>query len=576
MTLTRSHMLLLLALLTVLAYANTTHNAFLWDDHALITNNHRIRNERYLPVAFRSDLFPDQSTGSVRYYRPLQTATYIADYALWGLSPAGYHFTNLLLHLTCVLLLALLIEQLAANRTLAFAVAALFAVHPVLTNAVAYVAGRADPLAFAAMLGAWLLWLRRRPLPFTFALLCYLAALSSRENAFLFPLLILLHSLILNRNNWRRALLDALPFALLAVAFGLWRTAVLSLAGTASHTTWTLPWTVRLQIPFRALATYLGLLAWPAHLQMERQIVFGGSWLYVLTFAGTIATAALVWLARRSRLACFGVCWFAVTLLPVSGLFSLNATMAEHWLYVPCSGLFLAVATLMPRSRIMAAVGLLALAALTARTMARNRDWQDGKRLFVQTKAAAPHSTAARVNLGLEHAQAGETNQAVKEWIASVQAAPGDSHVWNNLAAFYLKQGELVRAEAVAEESLRQAPGNVGALSRLAEIWEQRGKFPMARLCHLRAIGDSLSVPLRLEYGQFLLRQRRRSEALHIAEEACAMEPPHAEAHNLRGVVLAEMGRFDEAQAAFQTAQKLDRHSRNATRNLERLRKLRQ
>ncbi len=500
----------------------------------------------------------------------------MADYALWGLTSSGYHLTNLLLHLTCALLLALLLEQLTANRLLAFTVATLFAVHPILANAVAYVAGRADSLAFAGMIAAWLLWRQRHPLFFTLSMLCYLGALCSRENAFLFPLLIFLHGLTLERKHWRHAVLDALPFALLAVAFAFWRHSVLSIHGVVPPTQWSVPWTVRLQLPLRALATYIGLLAWPAHLQMERQVVLGGGWLYVLTVAGTLAAAGLVLLARRSRLACFGVCWFTVTLLPVSGLFSLNATVAEHWLYVPCVGLFLALVSVIPPTRTAAVVGALTLAALTARTIVRNLDWRNAMVFYTRTKSVAPYSAAVRSNLGLEYVATGQTNRALSELLAATQLAPESVHARNNLAAFYLRQGDIGRSEAVAEETLRLSTDNTSALLRLAAVWEQRGDFRKARLCYLRALGHSLSVPLRLEYGQFLLRQRQCSEALQIAEEACALEPPNAEAHNLRGAVLADSGRFAEAQSAFERARSLDRHSPNATRNLARLRALRE
>lgn len=575
MNCSRSHTTLLLALLTVLAYANTTHNGFVWDDHALVTQNYSIRNFAYLPLAFFRELFPDPSPEAIAYYRPVHTITLMADYALWGLNPAGYHFTNLLLHLACVLLLSLLLEQITDNRPLAFAVAALFAVHPVLTNAVTYVSGRADPLAFAAMLGAWLLWLHRRPAAFAGAAICYLAALGSRENAFLFPTLIFLHSRLLRRNGFRQAILDALPFALLAAASGLWRHAVLSLAGHESPPAWSLPWTVRMQIPFRALATYVGLLVWPAHLQMERQVVMDGAWLSVLSVAGAGAVIALAWLATRNRLACFGVCWFAVTLLPLSGLFSLNATVAEHWLYVPCVGLFLAVLSVVPLNRATIIGGAVALVALTTRTIVRNGDWQDAMTFYTRTQKAAPYSSAVRCNLALEYLAAGETNRAVAELTTLERLEPRNPHAKNNLATIHFAQGDLDTALARAEESLRLSPDNPSALSQMALIWERRGDFGRARLCYLQAIGTRLSVSLRMEYTRFLLRQRRLTDALPIAEEICGMEPPNPEAHNLRGVILAELGRYDEAQAAFERAASLDRHSRNATRNLERLRLLR-
>jgi Flp pilus assembly protein TadD len=568
-------MLLLLGLLSVIAYGNSIHNSFLWDDHVLVTNNNYIRNHHYLPMVFRSDLFHNDFGSAARYYRPIQTVTYMADYALWGLNPDGYHLTNLFLQLACVLLLALLLEQLAANRLVAFIVAGLFAVHPVLTNAVTYIAGRADSLAFFGMLAAWLLWLRRRPLFFVASALCYVLALCSRENAFLFPLLIVLHSRLLDRNEWHRVLLDALPFALLATAFVFWRNAVLSLGGNVTTVSWSLPWTVRLQIPFRALATYLGLLFWPAHLQMERQVVLGGAWLRVLTTAGVLAVAGLVVLARRNRLACFGVCWFVLTLLPLSGLFSLNATVAEHWLYVPCAGLFLGVVSVVPLGRGAMIMAVAVLTALAARTIVRNTDWRDAITFYERTKTAAPYSAAVRSNLGLELVAAGRTNGALSELRNAERLAPDSIHASDNLAAIYLKQGNLDKAQGKVADALRLDPHNPNALARAAMIWEQRGDVRRARLYYLRALAQTLNVPLRLEYAEFLARQRRLAEALQIAEEACALEPPNANAHNLRGVVLAESSRFDEAQLAFETARKLDRHSPNAAQNLARLRALR-
>jgi len=580
MQLTRTQLLLWLVLLTVLAYANTTQNQFLWDDVVLVTNNSHIRNFHYLGVVFRSDLFHITSPTAIPYYRPIQTVSYMIDYAIWGLNPFGYHLSNLLLHLSCVLLLALLMEQLSANRLLATAVAGLFAVHPVLTNAVAYVAGRADMLAFIGMLSAWLLFLRNNKIAFTASLLCYLGALCSRENAFLFPVLIFLQCRILNRLSWRQSLWNTLPFLLLAATFAAWRCAVLTLHGPFQSPQWAMPWTLRIQIPFRTLATYLGLLVWPAHLQMERQVVTGGLWLYCLTAGGILATAVLIgglaWSRKHCPLAFFGLWWFILTLLPVSGIFPLNATVAEHWLYVPCVGFFLAIVALVPFRRSTAILGLIALAALTTRTILRNQDWQDAITFYTRTKQQAPHSAAVRVNLGLQYAADGQTNQALSELLTAERLAPGASYSGEKLATFYLKQGDLAQAQGKLADALQLNPHNPDALMQVAMVWERRGDFRKARFYYLRAMAHTLNVSLRLEYGQFLLRHRRHHEALQIADEACALEPPNAQAHNLRGVVLAELGRFDEAQKEFETAKHLDRHSHHATRNLARLKLLRQ
>ncbi|PYI86247.1 MAG: hypothetical protein DME26_09380, partial [Verrucomicrobia bacterium] len=176
---------LLLVLATALAYANSLNSSFLWDDDLLVVDNTYIRNWTYFKTALVSDLFHDCTDAFASHYRPLQVVSYIFDYTFWGLKPFGYHLTNLLLHTGCVLLLFLVMEQLSGSTLLSAVVAGAFAVHPVNTNAVAYVAGRADPLCFAGMLGSLLLFLKYQRAGktglYALSILCYVFALFSRE-----------------------------------------------------------------------------------------------------------------------------------------------------------------------------------------------------------------------------------------------------------------------------------------------------------------------------------------------------------------------------------------------------------
>ena len=143
---------------TLLVYANALGNAFLWDDHFLVVGNTAIKHWANVATIFVHPLFPD-AIGS-RYYRPLQTLTYLLDYQLWGLRPWGFHLTNMLLHAgTAVLLYRLGLVVLRDARA-ALAGALLFAVHPIHTEAVTYVSGRSDPLAAFLMLAAALWFVR--------------------------------------------------------------------------------------------------------------------------------------------------------------------------------------------------------------------------------------------------------------------------------------------------------------------------------------------------------------------------------------------------------------------------------
>lgn len=569
MALTSSRAVVALALAVVLAYANTLRSEFVWDDEVLVKDNPTIRNFTYAPAAFVSDL-ARTGQSSAAYYRPLQTISYMVDYRLWGLNPAGYHLTNLVLHFVCVVLLWLVVRQFGVTSAVALVVALLFAVHPVNTNAVAYVAGRADLLAGAGLLGALLCCgasrhadAARLPL-FTGAILCFLIALFSRENAMLLPALVLVYGLVMDRRPGP-ALRATLPFLIVLGCFLLWRTEVLRLREQPLLADWGISPADRLQILLRALATYGGLLLWPAHLQMDRQLVQGGPELHLLTAGGVAVILALVGMFRRGApVVRFGVAWFGVTILPVAGLLGLTATVAEHWLYLPAIGLYLAGAVWLAGTRFnprwVTAVTLPVIAALGLRTAARNRDWRDGVTLYTATANAAPHSHRVRNNLGLAHTAAGHFQQALAELHAAEQLQPADAQLKANLAVVYQLTGQLDAAAHWNMECLRLDPHNVGTLLRIAHLYEARGNIPRARDHFMAALTVTTEVEPRLVFARFLIRQRRLREALRVVADASDLDPGNAAPFLVLGDILTLSRRYPLAAEAFAMAATLDPH----------------
>ena len=581
----KHQIVLLLVLATVLAYANSLNNSLLWDDDLLVVDNTHVRNWSYLQPAFVTDLFHDCPGGLASHYRPLQTVSYIFDYTFWGLKPFGYHLTNLLLHTVCVLLLYLVMERLSGSVALSWLVAVAFAVHPVNTNAVAYVAGRADPLCFAGMLGSLLLFLKyqrtERVGLYALSMLCYVFSLFSRESAMLLPLLIFLYCTTLGApatHRLRHALGCALPFAVLTVVFYLWRMEVLELQSKSLHPEWNYPLLLRAEIPFRALATYCGLLVWPAHLQMERQLVTGGAGLHMLTAAGITIVFALSllarWTWRNAPLACFGLCWFALTVAPVTGLLNLNASVAEHWLYVPAVGAYCCAAALLLRfvtARRAVTIATVALLMLTARTIRRNEDWANPMSLYSTTQQDAPYSARVISNLGQEYINTGDRDRALAALLAAERLEPRHPRVKSNLVAYYLTRGDFDKAQAKAQECLALQPQNTSALLQLAMIDEERKDVAAARVNFIHAIATTTDVRPRLQFGSFLLRAHRYGEALAIVGEVLMLEPGNAQCFNLLGVIMSEQNRIPDAVHAFEAARLRDRHSPDADLNLGRL-----
>jgi tetratricopeptide (TPR) repeat protein len=583
---------LILALATIIAYANTLRNGFVWDDGTVVTQNHSIRNSTYLDAAFTSELFHDNPT-SIAYYRPLQIVSYMIDYFFWGLNPFGYHLTNLLLHLLCVLLVWSVAERIIQQRPPAFLVALFFAIHPVNTNAVAYVAGRADLLALAGMLASFLLFLHYRAMQqdarfvrtavFAASILCYLLALFSRENALLLPLLILLYCLTLDRTEkgkLNHALAVTAPFAIIAAVFIAWRWLVLASCAKPWLSEGTMPGALRIQIFFRAVAAYAGMIIWPVQLQMDRQLTGGSGWLHVLTLAGVLILTVIVWMMfwgyRNSRAVFFGLCWFTITVLPLL-LLNLVATVAEHWLYVPSIGFYLAFVAVCAQAiertntgiqhmvrHVVGFACVIVLAALTARTIFRNRDWATDASLYRSSGQVASQSLRVQVNLAHMHLVSGQLDQALIEFSElerRCQRGPLVLIVKGNLAAAYHLREDLERAIAKNEECLALDPGDVDARLRLAHIWEQRGDFVRAKRSYIAASAASTMLSPRLSLGVFLLHHDRLKEALHAVEEAYELEPGNADVFNLLAGIFARSGQIEKAREAFAMARSLDRHA---------------
>jgi len=418
---------LCLALAIFAAYAPALQNDFVWDDTALILRDPLIRSWQLIPEAFQHFLFVDATPSD--FYRPIQRLTYLADYAAFVFKPAGYHLSSILFQIGATLALFLFATELLREweiderrrRWLAFVAALVWAIHPVHTAAVAYISGRADPLA--AMFGFLGLYCGIRVAPAKRAnrwllqiatgALFLLSALS-KESGLLFPILLI--AILALRKSWRQ--IAPATVVLAFVAFGY-----VSLRLPAEHFPAPRlrpppPLLVRPIIVARAFAEYTSLILFPANLHMDRDVeshpfgssdasVRGAAWRELQTLAGIVLLAAAIYWLIRSRkrdpavFACLVVA--ALAYIPVSGAFSLNATIAEHWIYLPSAFVFLAATIAISRRgipvRIMASVVALLVVLFGARTFLYTFDWKNQRTFLERTIAAGGDSARMLINL---------------------------------------------------------------------------------------------------------------------------------------------------------------------------------
>ncbi len=534
-----------IAFLAVGVYLNSVKGDFLWDDAHLIVENRHIKEGVKIRDIFTEDVRGVRGARSY-FYRPLQNLTFALDYGLYGLDPRGYHITNILLHVSACVLVFLLVKALFADALLSFLTGLFFAVHPAHTEAVAYISGRADPLAAVFLLAAFIFYVlsdktqgdkdaRIRVIaaaPATAGF--YILALLSRESALVFPLLIpVYHAAFQKKIDIKRLL----PVLTISAVYVIIRLTLLGhlLPRTQAHGAF---WQ---RVPgfFAALTNYLKILIVPLGLHMD----YGDR---VFSMAGPEAILGLfifmffVFLAlkkrRDNRVFAFSVFWFFAALLPHANIYPVNAYMAEHWLYLPSIGFFLLLATTVlslraplsgakqpklgllrrfaPRNDGLAIIaGLIFIIFFGYLTVRQNHYWADPQRLYERTVRLAPHSSTAHNNLAVIYGKKGRMDEAERLLRKALEADPENAGAMVNLGVVYRSRGMTEKAIGMYKRALKTAPRSVKALYNLGNAYYGAGRYSEA----VRAYGQVMeiepgyrSVKANLEAARSALRQRGR------------------------------------------------------------------
>jgi tetratricopeptide (TPR) repeat protein len=600
----------LIIILGGLVYANSLQGQFLWDDETLIQYNPYIKDWSRLPQIFTSRL------GSVAheagaFYRPLQTLTYLVDYSLWRLNVVGYHAVNTVLHILVALSLFGFVQTLFQDRRLSLLTALLFVVHPVHTEAVAYISGRADSLASLFMFLTGIFYLKNHESPRAGMLIamggCYVLALLSKEMSLILPALLLLYHYAFNpsksydgpsgsapakpskeylrrgtaglnmtaddrQGQFSRNPIDKKAFIVLAgiwVGYGLWRFFVIGTAAVAQGAAPT--FFQRLPGVFIALTNYYRLLLFPFHLHME----YGGilfSWREPAAVIGVILTG--LWLGyvllrkRRDRFLLFATGWFFIALLPSSNLlYPINAYMAEHWLYLPSIGFFLIAARFLtglwdsPKFKGMAVWAVVVLVAFySALTVGQNNYWRDGINFYRQMLRYAPTSSRLYNNLAKAYHDAGKNDELIEILKSAIGLQPDNALAYNNLGNAYKGAGRFQEAADAYQQAIKIDPAHAGPYYNLSIIYSDvEGKKDEAVALLNKSI--ELSPNFSKAYnklGIIYLEQGQTDKAAALLDKALRLNPDDPEIYHNLGYIYLQSGQQDKGKAMYQKALEVD------------------
>jgi tetratricopeptide (TPR) repeat protein len=534
-----------------LPYLNILINGFVYDDDAQVIQNPYVRSFRYLKEIFTTNVWSFSGVVVSNYYRPVMTLGYLVCYKLFGMQAYGFHLVSLLLHVLVVCLVFVLTERLTGNRVCAFVAGALFALHPVHTESVAWIAAVTDlEVTFFYLLtfGIFLAVARpggRRSEPLVAAMgVTFLLALFSKEQAMTLPALATVYEHFFREDRSETSTSQKLGrygvLWLVGVAYVLFR--IHFLGGLAPEEKFRQVTPQQIVLSAIALvAQYVWKLLWPVRLCAFYVFRSSTSPFDPRVLAGLLvllALAALFFVCWRShernvRFVSFAILWFFATLAPVLNAHWVGENVfTERYLYLPSVGVAWLVG--LGASKLWARAGprpaqrrALVLAGFTlgglfaARIVIRNRDWNNDKVLFTRTLDLSPDAYG----------------------------------VLNSLGIVYWDEGDLDKAESAWRRVLAANPDDPGALINLGLVASQRHQYAEAKGFFQRAmeLKPNLEEP-HLSLGDTYLKMGLRGPAELQLRAAVAISPSDTRARNRLGRLLFETGRPHEAEEQFRAS----------------------
>ncbi|HUI06608.1 MAG TPA: tetratricopeptide repeat protein [Verrucomicrobiae bacterium] len=576
----------------LLAYHNSFTGAFVDDDLRSIPENPTIRH--LWPIW--EPLSPPHSGWLTVEGRPLINLSLAINYALGGYNVWGYHAFNLTIHILAGLTLLGIVRRTllqpplrnrfgAAADELALAVAVLWTVHPLQTEAVTYVIQRAESIMGLFYLLTLYCFIRgtappppRAHLWYALSVVACALGMASKEVMVSAPLLVLLYDRAFVsgsfRELWRRRwlLYVALTGTWVVLGFMVVSARVLAYVSTERQH-FDLSWREYLATEPGVILYYLRLSVWPSPLCMNHPWPIARTWMSILPPALVMAVllGATAWAWRRNPVWGFAGAWFFLILAPSSSFIPLHDVIYEHRMYLPLAAVVSLVVmglySVMGRRSLAVFVAVaISLGFLTWR---RNQDYRSEIAIRADAVARFPNQPRAHYNLGDALLRAGRVQEAVAQYEQAVRIQPDYAAAHNNLGFALMELGQVQDAIRHFQQALRINPDfaeahyNLGvALMGLGQVQDAIRHFQQA----LRIKPDDVNIHYNL--ANILMRLGRLSEAIAHYEQALRIKPDFAEAHSNLGFTLEQVGRLPEAIAHYEQALRIKPDYAEAQNNL--------
>lgn len=585
-----------LAVATFAVYAQVISHQFIdLDDDLSIRDNPMVNAGLTLKgIVWAFTTFHDSN------WHPLTWLAHMVDSQIFGLNAGGHLLVNALIHVANTLLLFLVLKRLTGTSWRSAVVAALFALHPLHVESVAWAVERKDTLSTFFGLLSLLAYARYAEAPSwrRYALVALWLGLGLMAKSMLVTwpfVLLLLDYWPLRRIEWQPAdgigrfvkawvplIREKLPLFCLVAASMVVTYLAQSYGGTQALVD--APFPLRLSNAIASYAKYLLLTVWPSRLGVyyplspERVSAWQLAAAIVLLLA---LTAIAIREARKRPYLIVGWFWFLGTLIPVIGLVQVGVgfAMADRYHYVPSIGLFVAIvfglSDLANAWRIgrvtIAAASAIVLLILGSLTVMQASHWRDSLTLFGRTLSVTSNNALIQNQTGTVLNRQGKHAEAVPYFAEALRIKPDYFHALANMGRVLRQQGNGAEAIGFYQRALKVRPDSVKAHMQLALVLVKEEKGDEALQQFYEAMKLAPNDPdIRTNFGLMLARQGKLSEATSQLSEALRLEPGNAEAHNNLGLVLLMAGQPEKSLPHFSAALRLKPNFTIASDNLKR------
>lgn len=559
---------IIIAIASFICYGNSLHNNFVYDDESVIVKNEIVTDIHKLPLIFTTSYWEGYRWEGIEkkeqsLYRPLVILSYALNYLVNGPNPFGYHLINLIVHLINSILVFLLCLHLFESWKWfsALVVSLLFATHPIHTEAVTNIVGRAELLCSCFFILALWFYIKagldkssHSHFFYFLSLIGYFLALLSKESAItLLGIVVLIDWLyryqgrlrVMRKNGLNEIKRNYLGFFLVTLIYFILRFLVLKNPINLGSVTMldnpliAVSFWQRILTAFKVMGDYLTLLLFPIQLSADYSFnqvpvvttILSPGLLCSLFLIITIIGLACWW-SRRARTISFSIFFFFITLSVTSNLLVIIGTiMAERLLYLPSLGFYIfvvalgqkALAGLSQKRRIASSYSLIAIVLLIVslyalRTWIRNRDWKDEAHLFSSVVRTAPESARGHNQMAAVYFQNGDYEMALKEARRAVEIHPDYKEAHYCLGTTYNKIGQYNKAVNELIRALRLHPRYPSALLNLGISYH-----------HLK----------------------QYDKAIAVYKDLIAIRPDYTEAYNNLGISYYFKGMIEEATRAY-------------------------